>query len=335
MGYRIDAAVPTDVELRRVIDEQLVKAVAVLHQPDGPGADGVHEVRKRLKKVRSALRLGRADFGAHVRRHANDEFRRVGHELSEQRDADAQVEAVDGLLSPPGASTGLLGRGDEALLQVRGVLETQADDLRDTGTLDRATVTAAVRTLERTGKWLADVEPRQSGWDALSHGLAREYRRGRNAMADLGDTPSVDALHEWRKRVKDLWYHERLLRNLWPDLQKPVVAAADELADLLGQDHDLGLLIARLAPRGEHVPADVRSIVGQVDALPVDPELRDLVTVVARDRRTDLQTRSRWLGARLYADRPKSWTRRRGAWWAASERGPEGFAKPARSANSA
>ena len=32
--------------------------------------------------------------------------------------------------------------------------------------------------------------------------------------------PTVEALHEWRKRVKDLWYHHTLLRELWPPVMR-------------------------------------------------------------------------------------------------------------------
>ena len=32
--------------------------------------------------------------------------------------------------------------------------------------------------------------------------------------------PSPEHLHDWRKRVKDLWYHLRLLRDAWTDAMK-------------------------------------------------------------------------------------------------------------------
>ena len=47
----------------------------------------------------TALRLGRADLGAAVARHAGQELRRVGADLAPQRDADALVEVVTGLLA--------------------------------------------------------------------------------------------------------------------------------------------------------------------------------------------------------------------------------------------
>lgn len=66
----------------------------------------------------------------------------------------------------------------------------------------------------------------------IDAGLERSYRRGRDGFRSLGDEPSAFALHEWRKRVKDLWYQLRLLPPVWPAVLKGPGAAAAELADL-------------------------------------------------------------------------------------------------------
>ena len=342
MGYRIDPSEPTDVELRRVIAEQLMKGIDALRAPGGPDAEAVHDVRKRLKKARSALRLGRADFGKGVRHHANDELRRVSGDLAGPRDADSQVEAVDRLAADiaPTAAAGAAGTAtagadhddagpggavDEsvasAIAVVRDLLAERAQAMHASGSLDRSTVLGAARTLEQTMSWLDRTPAGATGWDALAPGFTREYRRGRKAFASLGDEPTVDDLHEWRKRVKDLWYHQRLLRRLWAEAQRPIVDAADELADRLGADHDLGLLIAHLAVRGEHGGGDVRQDSEQVAALDVDGEVRCLVTDAARRQRHELQARARVLGERLHADRPKAWRDRHGAWWDLAARG--------------
>lgn len=41
-------------------------------------------------------------------------------------------------------------------------------------------------------------------------------------MAQAQAKPSVENLHEWRKRVKDLWYQVRLLTPLWPGMLKEI-----------------------------------------------------------------------------------------------------------------
>ena len=51
---------------------------------------------------------------------------------------------------------------------------------------------------------------RRENWKALEPGLDRGYRRGRHAFERARTKPTVDNLHEWRKRAKDLWYALRL-----------------------------------------------------------------------------------------------------------------------------
>lgn len=366
VGYRIDPGQPTDVELRRLLAEQLGRAALTLRSEEGPDAEAVHDVRKALKKSRSVLRLGRADLGASVVRHANAELRRVGADLAQQRDADSLVEAVDGLSPSPGAdlrdgsvdpaATASGGAQPqvqgasvlappapgpetaEALAVVRSALVERAEGVRDLGGLARATVIGAARTLDQTVAWLRLVPAQATGWDALGPGFARQYHRGRKAFLGLSEAPSIDELHEWRKRVKDLWYHQRLLRRLWTDAQRPIVAAGDELAATLGDDHDLGLLLAHLSspidgdaahgspavgraagqqPGGQEA-ADLRATVHPVAHLDLDPDVRLLVTDIVGSRRHQLQAHARTLGTLLYADDPDAWRARHGAWWHAA-----------------
>ena len=95
MAYRLDPARPLPAELDRIVDEQLGRAARRLegHVDDGD----VHDVRKRIKKTRSLLRLARAGLGD-ARRDANDRLRAVANGLGGARDAAADVEAVDALL---------------------------------------------------------------------------------------------------------------------------------------------------------------------------------------------------------------------------------------------
>jgi CHAD domain-containing protein len=124
-------------------------------------------------------------------------------------------------------------------------------------------------------------------------GAVRAYARGRDALAAVERERSVEALHEWRKRVKDLWYHQRLLRDAW---ETPLKALADEshrLADLLGDDHDLAMLADRLAGAGPS---------------PDTEAIRALIV----ERRAELQDEALRLGRRLYVEKPRSYGRRLG-----------------------
>ncbi len=303
MAYRIDPGEPVAEEIRRILRSQLDGAVEDLRAPDGPDAEAIHDARRRIKKARSALRLSRGLFGARVTRLANAELREVAGTVAAQRDADALVEAVDRILD--GLPGGDPARGAIERLREDGVEAAEAQ--RSTGSVDASVAHGAARRLHQTSDWLQRVPARADGWKALEPGLRRQYARGRAQLRNLGPEPGDDVRHDWRKRAKDLWYHERLLKELWPAGQKPYVRAASNLADLLGDDHDLSL---------------VQRFVDADDQLGDDD--RRTARAVIDARRDVLLTNARAVGALVYADRPAAWVDRQGTWWAIRQRDQEG-----------
>jgi len=140
----------------------------------------------------------------------------------------------------------------------------------------------------RVGDWPFD----GAGWGVACKGVERAYRRGRRAFAVADDDPTTENLHEWRKRVKDLWYHQRLLRPAWPSVLKAQADEAHALSDLLGDDHDLAVLADRLR-----------------DGPPPTGDTEDVLELIGR-RRVELLASIRALGRRVYAEKPKAFARR-------------------------
>lgn len=345
MAYRIEATAPVGEEVRRVLGEQLREATEDLARPTEPGAavvgsgpdeEAIHSARKQIKKARSLLRLARADLGTSVVRQAHVELREVAARLATQREADAAVEVAQWLET---ASSETEGEQVAGVAELISLLQEEAEAGRTQGALSWAAARSVAIQLARTATWLEGLPSHGSGWDALEPGLRRQYARGRDALADLAEQPTADELHEWRKRVKDLWYHQRLLRRLWPDVQRPIVVAAEELSELLGTDHDLALLEARLSaqasPAGAGAPwspnpedADVQDARGgggaAVEPLRgLSPEHRHALLLAIGRQRRRLQGQARRLGFRLYADRPEGWAGRHGAWWDAARNDAE------------
>jgi len=97
--------------------------------------------------------------------------------------------------------------------------------------------------------------------------------------------PVDDALHEWRKRTKDLRYALELLQRYARDGSDAISTQAHELTNLLGDDHDLAAL--RTVVKGENVPGAYR-VIALID-----------------ERRTELQRESTALGRTLYREKPR------------------------------
>jgi len=135
-------------------------------------------------------------------------------------------------------------------------------------------------------------------------GLSRVYRQGRDAMdAALADG-SDDAMHEWRKRAKDLRYQLEMLEPLWCTVMKATADEAHELGNQLGDDHDLAVLTDLISGDGDlH------------DACP-KADRQALQGLVAR-RQESLRAHAKRIGRRIYVERPKDLRARLDAYWKA------------------
>ncbi len=140
------------------------------------------------------------------------------------------------------------------------------------------------------------------GWGLIAPGLHRTYRRGRKRLRSVEEEASVTNLHELRKRVKDLTYQLRLIR----EADRPMIGAladhAHDLSDHLGDDHDLALLREQAQRRRDAFarPADQRHLLQEID-----------------QRRGELQFAAISLGERIYTEKPKKFTSRLAKRWRA------------------
>ncbi len=252
--------------VRRVADERLLDAVEQLRDGADP-VTAVHEARKDLKKTRAVLRLVRSGLKPKHYARLNRQLRDAGRELSGARDADVMAQTLAAL------GERFSGHVPASIFAVPDLPEAPPPDLdAHAGTLAALATAVAGWPLERVDETV---------W---AKGIATSYARGRAAFAEADGTPSTENLHRWRKRVKDLWYHERLLSTSWNGVLKAHAKATRTLSQLLGDDHDLAVL-------AQHVD---------------DPELLELIS----RRRLELLAEARALGHRIYAEKPKAFRRR-------------------------
>lgn len=280
MPYRLTRADQSLTALiRRLADEELGAALA--HAPGSEGA--VHDSRKRVKKLRAALRLVRA--GLPAARVANATLRDAAQGLSGLRDAEVMLTVCDSLAAP------------DAVPGVRAHLAARlADAAADPGQAARA---AAFRD------GLAAVLADAAGWKVrgkdgavLQAGLARTRRQGRAAMAAAREGRDPEAMHDFRKRVKDLWYLARLLQPVWPALMDPLVAISGDLGEELGRHHDLTVFAGVLDSLPPAFAAEVARL--RTDA------------ALARDR---IEVAGLAGGARLLAGDPAATAAQWVEWW--------------------
>jgi CHAD domain-containing protein len=233
---RVDEHLPDGI--RRIARGQLLNAHEKLSgASQRQFGEAVHETRKRLKRLRASVRLARDGIGEETYERENAAFRMAGRRLSAGRDAHVLLETIDSLSER---------FADELPARVTAVLRARLEDERKHAEAaaqhDEAGTAAVIDELERgltrTPAWTFD----NDDFDALSPGLRRIYRRGRKRMRAARKDPSAENLHEWRKRVKDLWHATQIVRAAQPKRLKRVSRRAHKLADLLGDGHDLSML---------------------------------------------------------------------------------------------
>ena len=288
-AYRLLEREPVGPGIRRVLEAQVEDAIAQLRgeAKNEPG-EAIHEARKDMKKIRSALRLVWDAIGDDAWRRENNHYRDVARKLSAHRDAEILVESLDALRERFGPAARERSEG------LREQLDAENREAQDDGTIERTMASAAAELIARRSS-LDELALDGDGWGMIAPGLHRTYRRGRKRLRSAEEEASVTNLHELRKRVKDLWYQLRLIR----EADRPMIGAladhAHDLSDHLGDDHDLALLREEAQRRRDAFPkpADQRHVLQEID-----------------QHRGELQFAAISLGERIYAEKPKRFTSR-------------------------
>ena len=295
-AYRLLAREPAGPGIKRVLAAQVDDAIAHLRGEAGTEpAEAIHEARKDVKKIRSALRLVRDAIGDDAWRRENDHYRDVARKLSSFRDSEILVEALDGL----GERFGQTARERFAALRERLDEENRAS--LDDGSIERAMAGGAAELAAGRSR-IEQLPLDGDGWEVVAPGLHRSYRRGRKRLRAVEEEASVTNLHELRKRVKDLWYQLRLIRDADRGMLEPLADHAHDLSDHLGDDHDLALLRDEVQRRRDDFasPGDQRHLLQEID-----------------QRRGELQFAAISLGERIYAEKPKRFVKRLEKRWEA------------------
>jgi len=296
--YRLDHGETIPDGVRRIARGRIDHAIDELRgKTDSTPDKAVHGARKDMKKLRALLRLVRSELGDEVYRRENETFRDAARSLSGVRDADVMIATLEDLAErdPEGVPSGVR----EALRQA---LTAHRDSL---GAGGGSAAEEAVATLREARERVEEWPLERQGFRALSPGLQRNYRRGRRAYRAAAEDPTVDGLHEWRKHVKDLWYHLTIVGEAWP---APLDATGEEahvLSEHLGVDHDLAVLLDFALERP--------------DAFGGSEQLAGFVAAV-ESRRIELQDEAFALGRRLFAERTGAFSERVGAYWKAWRR---------------
>lgn len=296
MPYRLKSNESVHRGFQRIVSEQIERALGELHDESLKNEETVHQVRKRCKKVRGALRLVRPALGDTYGRE-NKWYRDASRTLSDIRDAEVMIETYGSVLHRCGDK--LDGRAMQPILKaLKQHKQSVTAGSAHTQQLLEAFEDELTAGLRRVASWQLS----KQHFAALSGGLHKTYSRAYKAMENAYTERSSESFHEWRKRVKYHWYHMRILNEIWPKAMRVRRKAIDRLGTLLGDHHDLSVLrdLVLNDPNAYAKDSTVIKFAGCIDL-----QLRQI------------EEKSLPLGKRLFAEKPKQFVRRFEAYWEA------------------
>ncbi len=236
MAFRFKLDEPIAENFHRIGLEQIQRARKQLDANVAPETE-IHEARKSIKRIRALLRLAREGLGDRVFRAENARFRTIAARLAPARDDHVILQTI--LLLETHAD----GEARAALTRLRAAVIAHGNgSLQERG----QGIAEANTALERAARRFRRLAIQPDDFATLAKGLTRSYRRGLKWFAQAYAENSDEAFHEWRKCVQAHWRHMSLLSKVWPAVFEARVAAARELSQILGDDHDLAILKARL-----------------------------------------------------------------------------------------
>jgi CHAD domain-containing protein len=290
--FKRKEAVPKGV--RRLAAERIEAALESLKDYRRPGA--IHGVRKDIKKVRAVLRLAKERIPKKVYRRQNKVLRKAAQRLAPTRDAYVKGAALRSLSEHSnGQLAGKVFRQlqkqmeiDLAQTQKRFVRKKEARKIKE--------------LLQRLPKQIEDLEFDGKGWNVIAPGLRTAFSRGQEAYQLARQEPSPEHLHDWRKRVKDLWYQVHVLRPICPEHLDPMAGDLKALSEYLGDDHDVFMLQQSVGAETERQrelfdPGVFRGMVEQ--------------------RRRELQIAALKLGEQVYSEKAEAFCNRLAQHWEA------------------
>jgi CHAD domain-containing protein len=278
MAYHFKRRETIPQAARRIGREEIAAIAEQLGRRKGSRDRAIHEARKNVKKARALLRLVGKQMGRRYRLE-NHVLREAGRTLSELRDRKAAIETFDALRK-------------RYPRELRG---PKIDAIRETLLARRMDATELPRILrgiaaqaKAAGKRVRSWPIKDDGFRAIGPGLKKGYGEARAAFAEAQKARLPEDYHNWRKRLKDHWYHVRLIRKFWDEDMRAYEGGLREAETWLGDDHNLALLHDLLADQ---------------------PEAAAVLRMIGRHQR-EVRGKADAFGRRVYQEKPREFLKR-------------------------
>lgn len=288
MVYQLDKNLPLPRNISNIVTEEIQGCFTSLETLDTHEA--VHDIRKRFKKLRAMARLVRDEMGEENYKEINIFFRDLGREISDLRDLTAHIETLNILEERYGKYLYV-----KFFNSLRSQLEKERSKMLEefnSRNFFSDYLPAKLKTAQNNlVKWPVNSNDIQ----VILPGIRRVYERGQKALACAYEDQAMEKFHEWRKRVKYLWYQTLLLQETWPKFFSTLEAEIHLLADYLGDDHDLMVFQKKINSEDIYLKA---------------PQHSELMNAIIESYSKWLRIQAKTKGELIYAESPDDFTKR-------------------------
>ncbi|WP_026934801.1 CHAD domain-containing protein [Christiangramia echinicola] len=292
MSYQLDKDLDLNKNISNIVAEELQGCLTALDTLDIHEA--IHDIRKRLKKIRALARIVRDELGDEKYNEINIFFRDLGREISDFRDLTAHLETI-ALLNERYGKHIYVNFLSTIHKQIEKERDTMEKELRESKFFSEH----LVDKLKQAQKKLLTWPVHNNDIQIILPSIKRVYKRGKKALKKSYKNPTKENFHEWRKRVKYLWYQTLLLQDTWPQFFETLELELHELADFLGNDHDL--MVFQLKVNS-----------GDIDIK--DPQQLELMNAIINQYSKKLRDNAKTKGELIYAESPADFTKRIGSY---------------------
>jgi CHAD domain-containing protein len=289
MPYELKPGHPAGKQILHVMEEQIAEALRQLRSKDIPIAERVHDTRVGLKRIRAALVLLRPVLGKSYGK-TNDVFRKCGQKLSDVRDAEALVDTLEKLQKNFSEQL-----GDHSLDSIRKALLKNRREGLGNGTKINSLFREVIGDFNHAKAEIEAWPKKVHQFLGIEEEITATYRQGRKAFHTAYQKQTAPHFHEWRKAVKRHLYHAELSEKMWPKAGKGYRKSVKQLADLLGDEHNLAILREQLLKHSEELgeKKDEQVLLALIDQW-----------------QAQLRAEAQPLGDRIFAEKPRQFRER-------------------------
>jgi CHAD domain-containing protein len=232
--------------LRRVLQSLLGESEAMIPAAGFPGPGQVHDIRVNMKRARAILKLLRASPDAWYYKRENAALRDISALFSHSREADVLKKTLKNLSKkyPDTFNNTAIAWLTEVSKHVISPPDSRSVRLE--------LAAEAGDRLRRAWYRLGFLNLRTIDREVLLDGLWNSFLRADNEYHKALKTKTPEAIHEFRKRVKDLLYQVRFFADYNPGHFEKMHAELNTLGSTLGKCNDLSVAYGIVSANRPH-----------------------------------------------------------------------------------